>query len=100
LPLLTLAAFYALASGLWHHKVRETQVDVGGVSNRLSDIIPRFVCVPHSSVTPITVVSGDGGSPEDKYHQNDQSHRRDHQYCDTLAFGESPLHSSSSVTRD
>ena len=44
-------------------------------------------------------VSADGGSSEDKYHQKDQSHRRDHQYCDALAFCESPLHSSS-VTRD
>ena len=32
------------------HKVRGKQVDVGGVRNRFSDGIPRFVCVPHSPV--------------------------------------------------
>jgi hypothetical protein len=58
-------------------------MDVGGVRNRFSDSISRFVCIPHSSVnSPMTVASEDGGSAEDKYHQNDQSHRRDHQYCD------------------
>jgi hypothetical protein len=43
----------ALAFGLWHHKVRETQVDVGRVPNRFSDSIPRFVRVSHHPVNSV-----------------------------------------------
>jgi hypothetical protein len=65
----------------------------------------RFTLAPEAAVlikgmTFHRAVSAAGGSPKDNYHQNDQSHRRDHQYCDALRFSESPLHNGSSVTRD
>lgn len=41
---------FALALGVWHHEVREPQVVVGGVPNRFTNSIPRFVCAPHSPV--------------------------------------------------